>query len=157
MATTLAIWPFGCFVGWRVFKNTMNNKLFNRCVSIAKALKSESQSGRAFHTSFAIDHGRIIKIGINNYSRVYDGRFGKYKSKFVTFDYIPGIHSEIDLALKLGSQDWNGLEILNIRIDNNNKVALSKPCQNCGRIVANQFRPKRLFYSNNEGNYELFN
>ena len=134
----------------------MNTKLYNRCISIAKALKSDSQSGRAFHTSFAIDHGRIIKIGINSYTKLYDSRFGKYKSKYSTFDYIPGIHSEIDLALKLGETNWRGLEILNIRIDNNNNAALSKPCDNCGKIIRAQFMPKKLFYSTSNYEYATF-
>jgi hypothetical protein len=57
------------------------------------------------------------------------------------------MHSETNLAIKLGLTSWCGLEIVNIRIDNNGDKNNALPCPNCLNNIINILQPKRVFYT----------
>lgn len=121
---------------------------------MAKALKGNAQTGRAFHVTIAVYKKKILAIGINNYNRtVYRTRFGKYKVDGVK-SYIPSMHSEISCLLKVGREDCSDIEFFNIRIDNNNKPAASFPCSNCLNTL-NQVGFKKIYYINENGKVAL--
>lgn len=126
----------------------MNLKTYLRAVEISRALKPSRQTGSRFHTSVLIRKNRIVCLGINDYNRTHlSHRFGEYKSfKFPDADYRPSLHSECSLAIRAGLESWDGLEMLNVRIDNNGAVVNSCPCLNCRRVVR-ALGPKRVFYS----------
>jgi len=134
----------------------MNERIFNRCIEVAKALRPNIKSGKAHHCSFAISKSRIICIGVNDYKTQHPyHKFGVYKNnKGYSSGYKACKHSEVDLAIKLGLSNWSGLEIVNIRIGNKGDVRLAKPCCNCKTIIIDAMMPKRMYYSDNDGKSE---
>ena len=96
-----------------------------------------------------------MAIGWNDY-RVFHNevKWGKYLNvKNLPGTYSASRHSELHLATKLGEDDWSRYEIYNIRVNNCNEIALSKPCANCFKIVRSM-TPKRMYFSNDLGEFE---
>ena len=135
----------------------MNSNILNRLSDVAKAMKPIDHGGKSFHASFAVKKGRVVSIGINDYRKSHPyHRFGKYAEKKDTFEtpYRACLHSEVSLAIKLGVRSWEEFEIVNIRVGANDILLNSKPCANCERLIINPLNPKRLFYTNEDGEFK---
>ena len=119
-------------------------------------MKPKVQTGKSAHTTFAIRKSRIICIATNNYKKIHnEKRFGKYENwKGFESEYKPCIHSECSALLKLGEEDISDYEFLNIRVDNNGKPNMSRACVNCERVLKSFGGPRRMFYSDSEGNLQ---
>ena len=114
--------------------------------------KDKYQTGSKFCCSLAMKHGKIIAIAFNCYYKFHPYyKFGVYKSlRGNNKDWIASLHSEICLLKKLGQRDdFNKITIVNIRIDNNKKVALACPCINC-RKVLQRYDFKKIVYTIDE-------
>ena len=136
----------------------MNQRILERIKEIANAIRpTEIIKDEHFHLSFAVRKGRIIQIGQNNYRKQHNSnKFGVYKPFKTTSQkttYIPCTHSELNLACRVGLDSWEGLEIVNVRLNNNGELRLAKPCCNCQNNIINVLNPKRVFYSNSEGGF----
>ena len=136
----------------------MNQRILDRITEISLAIKPmEIIKDEQFHLSFAVRKSRIIQIGQNNYKKRHNSnKFGIYKP-FKTAapktTYIPCTHSELNLATRLGLETWEGLEIVNVRLNNQGELRLAKPCCNCYNNIINVLSPKRVFYSTSEGTF----
>lgn len=71
--------------------------------------------------------------------------------------YRASLHSEVDLAIRMGERSWRDYEVLNIRIDNNLNSVLSCPCRNCLDTIIKPLKPKRFYYSCNDNSYIQLN
>ena len=113
------------------------HRKIKKCIDITRALRESRESGRSFHSTFIFDKGKLLSIGFNNYKKLHRHHlFGKYVGTKDNPDkYVAGIHSEIDAIIKLGRTDCSRLTFINIRIDNNNCANISKPCENCFRVL----------------------
>ncbi len=120
---------------------------FKRYVNLSYALVNQ-KAHRCFHTSFIVRKGKILAIGINQI---------KTHPKIRAYGYhsLCGLHSELDAALKLGLTDCSNLTLVNIRIDGQNKVNMSKPCRFCQRLIRD-LNFKQVFYSNEHGEFEKY-
>ena len=129
----------------------IHNKI-KKCIEITKALREERSSGRSFHSTFIFDKSKLLSIGFNNYKKLHRrNTFGPYKgTKDNPDQYIAGIHSEIDAIIKLGRTDCTGLTFINIRVDNNDMPNISKPCENCFRVLQG-LRFKHIYYIDSLG------
>lgn len=112
---------------------------FKRLKDIAVALKPRQQTGKCFHVTFIYDKSKLLSIGVNNYNRLKN-RFSTHNDR-----HNLGLHSEFAAILKLGLDDCNKLTFINVRIDNNGKLAMSKPCCNC-QMLLQQVGYKKLWY-----------
>lgn len=128
----------------------------NKCIEITKCLKRDKTTGHSFHTTFIYDKGKLLSIGFNNYKKLHPRhKFGIYKgTKDNPEKYISGIHSEIDAIIKLGKTDLSKFTIINIRIDNNNCPNISKPCENCFKVLQG-LGFKQIYYLDKLGNVQL--
>ena len=110
---------------------------FKRLEEITRALKPISQNGRNFHTTFVYWGNKLLVIANNDYKKIHPYHvFGPYKPlKNETENYKAGIHSEISSLIKLGLEECSHLTFVNIRIDNDNMPAISKPCGNCSKVM----------------------
>ncbi len=122
----------------------------DRLIKIAKDLKPLHQSGSHFVISFAVKHGRILRIGINNYK----------KTDTINKDYLkadghiaPFRHSESDLIKKMRFTEKERITVYVIRISNSGNVSLAKPCCHCAYLLGKE-QFKAVYYSNNEGKFE---
>ena len=125
---------------------------FERLEEISRALKSSRQSGRSFHTTFIFHKNKLLSLGCNDYRKQHPyQRFGHYKnSKYNSGNYMPGLHSECSAIIKLGIEDCRHLTFINIRIDNNDKPALSAPCANCQQLLDSVGYRKIWYYDGNK-------
>jgi deoxycytidylate deaminase len=132
----------------------VNAKLGKRLIEISKALKPQKATGSKFHCSFAIRQNKIACIGWNDYNKPHcEKRFGKYENhKGFETEYRASRHAESHLLIRLGEENLDGYEIVNVRISNNNEPIMSRPCINCARMFLSLDRPPRkVFYSDNSG------
>lgn len=124
-----------------------------RYIELARALKPSNQTGQMFHVTIACRKRKIIAIGINNYRKLHNAeRWGHYHpcKSLNTSLYRPGIHSEISALIKLGLEDCKDLDFFNIRIGNNGEVMVSRPCENCYRVL-NQVGYRHCYFFNENG------
>lgn len=124
---------------------------FKRLEEITKALKPTKQTGKCFHTTFAFKGNKMLAIGYNNYNKLHPHhKFGVYEpTKDINSNYTAGIHSEISCLIKLGIEDCDDVTFVNIRIDNNDKPAISKPCANC-ECILDQIGHKKIWFFDGE-------
>lgn len=129
-------------------------KQIRRTIKIGYFLWEEYDSGgRVFHLTTAWRCSRLLSIGTNNYRKThpemlkynYTNRDGKI--------YTPGRHSEWACLSQIGQQDCSKIIFINIRIDRNGKIAYSKPCNGCRKLLDNSGY-KMILYSTNEGAFE---
>ena len=123
---------------------------FSKLEEITRALKHSKQTGKCFHTTFAFKGSKLLAIGINNYTKHHPShKFGAYKSTKGGDNYNAGIHSEVSAIIKLGLEDCGGITFVNMRIDNNDKLAKSCPCINCQRVL-DQLNYKNIWFYDGE-------
>lgn len=110
---------------------------FSRLEDISRSLRYQYQTGRAFHTCFVYLGNKLICTGINNYRKHHPKHiFGEYSpTKENNENYVAGLHGEVDALIKLGLNDCSHLTFVNIRINNKNERAISKPCKNCWNVM----------------------
>lgn len=130
------------------------DKRLEKCIEIAASLRPHKQNGRSFHATFIFDKKRLISIGTNDYSKCHPyHKMGKYYGyKRNPEHYQPCLHSEISALLRLGEEDCSRYTFVNVRIDNNNKTTIAKPCLNCQRIL-DGVGYKAIFYSDSENGF----
>lgn len=122
----------------------MNQQLIKRTVEIAYAMTPTIRELRTTHVSFLIKSGKIVHIGWNKKRTHPFNLQHPYHEGFV------GLHSELDVCLKSGKDDLSGYEIVVIRVNRNDKLTMSKPCNGCASVLK-QFGIKDIWYSNNDG------
>ena len=109
---------------------------FSRLEDITRALKPLQQSGKSFHTTFVYHGSKLICLANNSYNKQnLHYKYGEYKSTRSIGNYVAGIHSEVASLIRMGLEDCSHLTFYNIRINNLNEPAISKPCVNCYRIL----------------------
>lgn len=125
------------------------NKKLSKCIEISKLLMSEKKTGRSFHMSFAFLKNKMVALAWNSYKDAHLTHvFGKYLPTRGGDNYKAGRHSECQLLKKLRIPTKD-LTICNVRIDNNNRVAMAKCCPNCQKLL-DSLGYRRILYSINE-------
>jgi hypothetical protein len=130
----------------------MNQRIFNRIIEAARALKPRVQSGKSHHVSALVYKSKIVCLATNDYRKMHnEKKFGKYQNwKGFNGEYRPCIHSEIKIITKWGEEDLSDHEFVNVRIDNKGNPNIARACPNCARVLFG-FSPKRVFYSDENG------
>ena len=130
---------------------------FHRLVEIAKALKADKQSGVCFHVSFLFKGRKVVSIGTNSYTKRNTISLTYKPTKNNTGKYIAGIHSEISAtaAIKFAPKSQK-FTLVNIRIDNNNRVVNSTPCPNCAYHLGKMNNITKIFHSTECGSFARF-
>ncbi len=133
----------------------MNTQSLTRALEISHAL-FDSNSPLNSHFSIAFYKGRVVAIGQNsaktNPVNIFNPKFNRNGKNFSD---SKGVCSELNLFLKLKNRTnipFDKIEIVNVRINRNRKVALSKPCESCSNLTA-YINPKSLYYSLDGGNF----
>lgn len=128
---------------------------FDRFIEITKALAPLSRwDAKTFHTTFIVRKGKIQSIGVNSLKTHpsvlkynYRGQDGVDIRPFV------GLHSELSAVLKYGEEDCSACTFINLRIDKNGEINMSKPCFGCQHLL-HQVGFKRLYFSTSVGTFE---
>lgn len=108
-----------------------------KCIEISLELSKKLDVwARCRHFSFILDRQRIISTGINNKKTHPINLFYNYvNKKHESISSIVGTHSEMKAALFIGIDNCKGLTIVNVRINKNGKLAMSKPCRGCMDMI----------------------
>jgi deoxycytidylate deaminase len=128
---------------------------FNKVIEISYALiNKHSADLRCRHFSFIAHRNRIISIGLNS-SKTHPLNL-KYnyinKNKEKISDIV-GTHSELNAVIKLGEEDCSKLTLINTRINRNNELDYSAPCNGCADMIK-QLNFQNVFYSTNSGTFK---
>lgn len=127
----------------------MNIKLQKRLISTSIDLADFTDYTQR-HFSFLLLRNKVICTGINdrNKTNPIAKKFGFYQ---------PNIHSEVACLLNapIKVRDLRRFTMVNIRIDQNNNLMLSRPCKFCQRVLAS-FGISQLWYSTGEGEFDEF-
>lgn len=123
--------------------DTLSKSLASRLhayVNVAKGkLRARRSSGKIFHCTFCLEHGKVKAVGYNQYKQEIDWhrRLGKVKF-FTDKNYHMCKHAEIDAILQLGgnSYDYSKMTFFNVHIDKNFHCKNSMPCKNCLRVMS---------------------
>ena len=137
----------------------MNNKILKRCIEISRALRPNNPVGKSHHTSFAVYKSRIVCVGMNDYKKSHPyHKIGVYEDhKGFETAYRASLHSEVSLAIKMGLEDWNDYEIVNVRIGFDDKIRIACPCKNCEIHIIKALKPKRVFFTDNNEQFVEMN
>lgn len=120
----------------------------------AKAMKPAKQTGQYYHITVICKKRKVVAVGFNNLQKQHPShKWGEYISLKTNHPehYTAGLHSEVSAIIKLGHEDCSQFDFFNIRINNHNELAPSKPCINCQRIL-NQVGYRTIYYFDNNLN-----
>lgn len=111
----------------------MNQKTINKTIEIATAIcPANRQNGlRASHVAFLIKKNKIVKIGWNKNRTHPKTKEYPYLGRPKYNRVNVGIHAELDVILKAGSDDLSNYEMMVLRIDGKGRLNNSRPCSGC--------------------------
>lgn len=137
------------------FPTMSSMKNFSRLVDIARAFRLEKKTGRSFHVTFALRHGKPISIGFNNFkkSNKVAQSYKPYNSWHLP-SYRACVHAECDCMAKIKHLEISRsrITIVSVRIDNDDRVTMAKPCPNCAYLLGKSGYT-RVFYSDYSGEF----
>lgn len=130
---------------------------FQKLIELSYALLPTHGDYRCRHASFILQRGKVLSIGINHPGKThpYNLRFRYRNKRNQPISNIIGIHSELAAIIKLARHSLEGLDIVNTRIDRNNKLALARPCHGCTDML-HQLGVNNIYYSTNQGGFSKF-
>jgi hypothetical protein len=130
---------------------------YKRLEDIALSLVDYENGRRCHHVSFILQKNKLVAIGINQCKTHPINLLNRKISKVTGLDYSDQKHicSEFNAILKLKRKtniDTKKCTLINIRYDNNGKLALAKPCQSCQSLLR-FFSFKKVIWTGNDGKY----
>lgn len=132
-------------------------KLLSKAIEVASALYDSQSTHRCQHFAFLAYKGRFVSIGRNSIkTHPINLRNPKFNEDKVNVSYEKGSCAELNALLKLKKLTNIKAEkcvLINLRVDNNNKIAYSRPCSSCISLLK-YFNLKDIYYSNNQGEFE---
>ena len=128
------------------------DRKIKKATQIAFKLKESNQTGRAFHLTAVFKKNRLLTVGVNNYKKTHpEVEKIKYLNK-ENERYNACIHSELAAWLNLDKANCSDFVFVNVRIDKNNKVGMSRPCSGCIKLLK-KIRFKKFYYTDCDGNF----
>ena len=131
---------------------------FDKIIEVSYALINKHNADlRCRHFSFILDRTKIISIGLNSLkTHPLNLKYNYVNKNKEKISNIVGTHSELSAVIKLGEEDCSGLTIVNTRINRNNKLDFSAPCNGCSDMIK-QLNFKEVWYSNANGLFNKLN
>jgi len=124
-------------------------------LSVALAPKHSSDL-RCRHFSFILNKRKILAIGFNNQkTHPFNLKYKFVNRKNIPINDLVGTHSELNALIKLGTDDVEGLTLVNTRVNRKGDIDFSMPCTGCQSFLTT-LNFKKIFYSTKDGNFERF-
>lgn len=120
---------------------------FQKYIDLALALKDRPESDK-LHFSFILKKRRLVSIGWNSATATHPIAH-KYGYTF------PFVHAELSAIVRFDGKpkELKDCVLINVRINKDGIVMLSKPCKNCLRLLS-VFTFKHVYYTNHAGGFE---
>lgn len=105
-----------------------------------------------YHFAFAFSQSRLVEFGANKPEQP-NSKALKIAKKFNIEHWkkFPYLHAESDLIFSLQNKINDNLILVVTRINKYGRIMLSKPCENCEKLIRKQ-NFKRVFWSLNSKN-----
>lgn len=127
----------------------MRKSILGECLRIArKKLPTHPQLLNYAHFSFLILQNRICSVGMNR-PHEPDRKFG-YHGRILKDDFLPKLHSEMDMLADNWRNLKNGFETVNLRLNKAGEARLSMPCSVC-RSILWRFGCEKVYFSHETG------
>lgn len=132
------------------------NKIIVKTIKKSYAVWKPSALIRCYHYAAAFDGNKMIAFAKNNPIK-FDAKAYKIGEMFniETYKEYPYPHAESHLVSKLLDR-YNTIDpswkIVVLRINREGRLLLSKPCNNCQKIL-DALNLKNVYYSNNNGKF----
>lgn len=129
---------------------------YKKIVEITYALAGKcTHDKRCKHFSFILRNKRIISIGINSpKTHPLNLKYNYINKQKHKISDVVGTHSELRAVIKLGLTNCKGYTIINTRINRNQKLDYSYPCNGCMEMLI-QLGFNKVIYTNKDGNFEV--
>lgn len=133
---------------------------FQKSVELSYALYDEVENGhRCKHFSLVFYKDRVITIATNNKkTSPWNLRNPKINRQGIDISHLKGSCSELRATLQLKRKTnipYNKCVLVNVRINKNRKIDISKPCTGCLNLLK-FINYKSVFYTNKNGQFEEF-
>lgn len=130
----------------------------NRVAEISYALAGKcTHNKRCKHFSFIFKNKRLISIGTNSpKTHPLNLKYNYLNKQRNNISDVVGTHSELSAVIKLGLDDCSGFTMVNTRINRNNKLDFSFPCNGCMEMIV-QLGFHKVIYSTKDQKFEVFN
>ena len=131
-------------------------KILEKIKEISFAFDKDLFPGRNLHLSFLIYKGRIISIGQNSKkTHPINLKNRKISKDGVDISSFRGICSEWSALRQLKNLTnipAHKCSLINIRINKNNEIRNSKPCNSCAKLIS-FFSISDVSYTNENGEF----
>jgi hypothetical protein len=127
---------------------------FAKIREISHALASKHASDqRCRHFSFIMHKKRVLSIGFNTpKTHPINLKYDFVNKKNVPIHDLVGTHSELSAVIKLGTENCEGLIMVNTRVNRRNEIDFSMPCRGCQSFL-DTLNFKKIYYSDKSGNF----
>jgi len=131
---------------------------FDKIVEVTYALINKHNADlRCRHFSFILDRNRIISIGMNSTkTHPMNLKYNYINKNKEKISDIVGTHSELNAVIKLGIEDCSKLTLVNTRINRNNLLDHSAPCNGCSDMIK-QLNFKNVYHTDSQANFIQYN
>ncbi len=127
----------------------MNSRILNRLIQKSHDLVEQIIDNKHWHFSFLVRKNAIVSFGMNRPKKTSGMAY-----KFGELAY-PFIHAECDCLSRAACnlQDLTKCTLVNIRLARRGGLLLSRPCNNCAKIIAS-LGVGKVLYSNGFSHFE---
>ena len=131
---------------------------FNKIIEITYALINKHNADlRCRHFSFILDRNRIISIGMNSTkTHPMNLKYNYINKNKEKISDIVGTHSELNAVIKVGIEDCSKLTLVNTRINRNNLLDHSAPCNGCSDMIK-QLNFKNVYHTDSQADFIQYN
>ena len=131
---------------------------FDKIVEVTYALINKHNADlRCRHFSFILDRNRIISIGMNSTkTHPMNLKYNYINKNKEKISDIVGTHSELNAVIKLGVEDCSKLTLVNTRINRNNLLDHSAPCNGCSDMIK-QLNFKNVYHTDSQADFIQYN
>jgi deoxycytidylate deaminase len=131
---------------------------FDKIIEVTYALINKHNADlRCRHFSFILDRNRIISIGMNSTkTHPMNLKYNYINKNKEKISDIVGTHSELNAVIKLGIEDCSKLTLVNTRINRNNLLDHSAPCNGCSDMIK-QLNFKNVYHTDSQADFVQYN
>jgi len=113
-------------------------------------MAQQSDEGRACHGAVLVRGGNIINAGHNKWGYSSFGKRFRHRDRGVST-----LHAELATVLNLDRSTTQGADIYVVRVNNQGKFKMSKPCLMC-ETALKHVGVRRVYYTTDDGNLECY-
>lgn len=128
----------------------------SKVIEISFALAGKCRhTKRCRHYSFIFKNKKLLSIGMNSpKTHPLNLKYNYINKQKAKISEVVGTHSELSAVIKLGYENYSGLILVNTRINRNNELDYSFPCNGCMDMIK-KLNFEKVIYSNKEGKFSF--